>query len=72
MSEAKAISIDEAIQLLTDDRAENLEGKFIQMCDLTILKGAKVRVEYKKEITSPTLPYRCILCAEWVKIIIFV
>jgi 8-oxo-dGTP diphosphatase len=41
MYEVKAKSIDEAIALITNDKPNNLEGKFIQIRDLAILKAAK-------------------------------
>lgn len=41
MFEVKAKNIDEAIALLTNDRPDNLEGKFIQKRDITFLKAAK-------------------------------
>jgi 8-oxo-dGTP diphosphatase len=41
MFEIKAQDIDEAIALLTNDKPDNLEGKFIQRRDITFLKAAK-------------------------------
>lgn len=41
MVEAKATNIDMAIALLEQDKPDNLEGKFIQKRDLTILHKAK-------------------------------
>lgn len=41
MFEVKAKGIDEAITLLTNDKPDNLEGKFIQRRDITFLKAAK-------------------------------
>ena len=41
MFEVKAKSIDVAIDLLTQDEPDNLEGKFIKKRDLAILKVAK-------------------------------
>ena len=41
MVEVKAKNIDEAISLLTNDKPDNLEGKFIQKRDLAFLKAAK-------------------------------
>lgn len=41
MFEVKAKSIEEAIALLTDDKPDNLEGKFIQKRDITFLQAAK-------------------------------
>jgi 8-oxo-dGTP diphosphatase len=41
MFEVKSKSIDEAITLLSNDKPDNLEGKFIQRRDITFLKAAK-------------------------------
>ncbi len=41
MFEVKAKNIDEAITLLSNDKPDNLEGKFIQRRDITFLKAAK-------------------------------
>lgn len=41
MFEVKANSIDEAIAILSSDKPDNLEGKFIQKRDLTFLRSAK-------------------------------
>lgn len=41
MFEVKAKSIDEAIALLTSDKPDNLEGRFIQKRDLAFLQAAK-------------------------------
>lgn len=41
MIEIKATNIDEAIALLERDKPDNLEGKFIQKRDITILREAK-------------------------------
>ena len=41
MFEVKAKNIDDAIELLTRDMPDNLEGKFIQKRDLAFLKAAK-------------------------------
>lgn len=41
MVEVKAPSIDAAIQLLEEDKPQNLEGKYIQRRDLTFLKQAR-------------------------------
>ena len=41
MFEVKTQNIDEAIRLLTNDKPDNLEGKFIQRRDITFLKAAK-------------------------------
>lgn len=41
MFEVKAKSIDEAITLLTNDKPDNLEGRFIQKRDITFLNAAK-------------------------------
>lgn len=44
MFEVKAESIDDAISLLSQDKPDNLEGKFIQKRDITFLKSAKDKV----------------------------
>jgi 8-oxo-dGTP diphosphatase len=41
MFEVKARSIDDAIALLTQDKPDNLEGRFIQKRDLAFLQAAK-------------------------------
>lgn len=41
MFEVKVKNIDEAIQLLENDKPDNLEGKVIQIRDVTFLKAAK-------------------------------
>ena len=41
MVEVKAKSIDDAISLLLQDRPDNLEGRFIQIRDLALLRLAK-------------------------------
>ena len=41
MFELKAKSIDDAITLLSQDKPDNLEGKFIQKRDLAFLQAAK-------------------------------
>lgn len=41
MFEVKVKSIDDAITLLSQDKPDNLEGKFIQKRDLAFLKSAK-------------------------------
>jgi 8-oxo-dGTP diphosphatase len=41
MFEVKAKNIDEAINLLTNDKPDNLEGQFIQRRDIAFLKAAK-------------------------------
>jgi 8-oxo-dGTP diphosphatase len=41
MFEVKAKNIDEAINLLTNDKPDNLEGLFIQRRDIAFLKAAK-------------------------------
>lgn len=41
MVQVKAAGIDEAIELLENDKPDNLEGKFIQKRDLAILKKAQ-------------------------------
>ena len=41
MFEVKTKSIDEAIVLLSSDKPDNLEGRFIQKRDLAFLKAAK-------------------------------
>ncbi len=41
MFEVKAKSIDDAIDLLSQDKPNNLEGQFIQKRDLAFLKAAK-------------------------------
>ena len=45
MIEVKAKNIDEAITLLTNDKPDNLEGKFIQKRDLAFLKAAKEQLQ---------------------------
>ncbi len=45
MYEVKASNIDEAITLLTNDKPDNLEGKFIQRRDLAFLRAAKKLVK---------------------------
>lgn len=45
MVEVKAKSIDEAISLLTNDKPDNLEGKFMQKRDLAFLKAAKEQLQ---------------------------
>jgi ADP-ribose pyrophosphatase YjhB (NUDIX family) len=41
MFEIKAASIDDAIALLSQDKPDNLEGKFIQKRDIAFLQAAK-------------------------------
>lgn len=41
MFEVKAKNIDAAIELLSNDKPDNLEGKFIQKRDIAFLKAAK-------------------------------
>lgn len=45
MVEVKAKNIDEAISLLTSDKPDNLEGKFIQKRDLAFLYTAKEQLK---------------------------
>ena len=44
MFEVKAESIDEAIELLENDKPDNIEGKFIQRRDIAFLKAAKEKI----------------------------
>lgn len=44
MFEVKAKSIDDAITLLSQDKPDNLEGRFIQKRDLTFLQAAKEKL----------------------------
>ncbi|MCA9332368.1 NUDIX domain-containing protein [Candidatus Saccharibacteria bacterium] len=41
MYEVKAANIDDAIRILEQDNPDNMEGKYIQMRDITILKAAR-------------------------------
>lgn len=45
MFEVKAKNIDEAIELLSGDKPDNLEGKFIQKRDLCFLQAAKAAMQ---------------------------
>ena len=45
MFEVKATSINEAIELLSGDEPDNLEGKFIQKRDLCFLRAAKAATD---------------------------
>ncbi len=44
MFEVKAKSIDDAIALLSQDKPDNLEGKFIQKRDIAFLQAAKEQI----------------------------
>jgi len=43
MFEVKAKSIDDAIEILAEDKPDNLEGRFIQKRDLAFLRAAKAQ-----------------------------